>query len=93
MTEQKTGHLWALVQAWLDAQPYPPSQRKLAGRIGVSPSTLGDWKFARTAPAPDDLRALASELRMPYEAVLDAALIDAGYRDPRPESPPHRRRA
>lgn len=77
-----TGYLWAVIQEWLDAQPYPPSQRKVAERIGVGHSTITDWKYARTMPAVDDLKALAAELAVPYERVLNAALIDQGYREP-----------
>lgn len=78
---KKAGYLWAVIQEWLDAQPYPPSQRKLAARIDVGHSTITDWKYARTLPAVDDLKALAVELAVPYERVLNAALIDHGYRD------------
>jgi hypothetical protein len=31
-------------------------------------------------PSPQNLRALATELQVPYEKALDAALRDAGYR-------------
>lgn len=75
-----TGALWAVIQEWIDAQPYPPSQRKLASRIGVGHSTITDWKYCRTFPSPEDLLALAAEIRVPYERVLDAALRDGGYR-------------
>lgn len=78
---EPTGELWAVIQEWIDAQPYPPSQRKLATRIGVGHSTVTDWKYRRTLPAPEDLRALAIEIRVPYERVLDAALRDHGYRE------------
>lgn len=78
---RETGHLWAVIQEWMDAQPYPPSQRKLATRIGVGHSTITDWKYARTLPAVEDLKALAAEIGVPYERVLNAALIDHGYRD------------
>lgn len=89
MTEQ-TGHLWAVIQEWQDAQPWkPPSQRELAERIGVSHSTVTDWKYARTFPNPRDLKELAKALRVPYERVLDAALQDADYRDP-PSGKPER---
>lgn len=76
------GHLWAIIQEWMDAQPYPPSQRKLAERIGVGHSTVSDWKYGRTWPAVRDLKALAVELGVPYERVLNAALVDHGYREP-----------
>lgn len=79
----ETGHLWAIVQEWLDAQVFRVSQRQLAAHIGVGHSTLTDWKYARTTPSPGDLRALATAIGVPYDKVLDAALIDAGYREPR----------
>jgi len=34
-------------------------------------------------PSPKHLRALAHEIGVPYERVLDAALIDRGYREER----------
>lgn len=83
MADVKTGELWALIQQWLDAIPYPPSQRRLAARVGVSSSALTEWKYGRGFPTPDNLKALAEEIGVPYERVLDAALIDRGYRTPR----------
>lgn len=83
MSEQRrTGHLWAIVQQWLDAMPYPPSQRKLAARLDVSPSIVTDWKYGDGLPMPEHLRRLAEEVGVPYERVLNAALIDRGYRTP-----------
>lgn len=82
-SEQRPGEVWALVQAWMDSIPYPPSQRKLAARIGISPSALSDWKYGRGFPDPSDLRRLAEEIGVPYERVLDAVLIDRGYRTKR----------
>lgn len=77
----RPGRLWALIQEWLDAFRFkPPSQRELAPRLGVSPSTFGDYKYARTLPPPGFLVLLAEEMQMPYERVLDAALEDNGYR-------------
>jgi transcriptional regulator with XRE-family HTH domain len=78
--ERKPGHLWAIVQEWLDSMPYPPSQRKLAARLEVSPATVSDWKYGVNFPAPDHLRRLAAELGVPHERVLDAVLRDQGYR-------------
>lgn len=82
--EQRPGHLWALVQEWLDSMPYPPSQRKLASRIGISPSALSNWKYGEGFPDPEHLRALAAEIGVPYERVLDAVLRDRGYRSDPP---------
>lgn len=81
MTTERTGQLWRLVQEWMDSIPYPPSQSRLAGRLEVSRSTLTDWKYGRGFPSPEHLRALAAEIGVPYERVLDAALVDRGYRE------------
>ncbi len=81
MTTEQTGQLWRLIQEWMDSIPYPPSQSKLAGRVNVSRSTMSDWKYCRGFPSPDRLKALAAEIGVPYERVLDAALRDRGYRE------------
>lgn len=77
----RPGHMWALVQEWLDTFTYrPPSQRELAPRLGVSNSTLGDYKYARHMPPPAFVVRLSREIQVPYEKVLDAVLRDRGYR-------------
>lgn len=83
----RPGALWELIQSWMDSMPYPPSQRKLAGRVGISASAMSDWKYGRGLPDPEDLRRLAAEIGTPYERVLDAVLIDRGYREPHSENP------
>jgi len=80
-SKRRPGHLWAIVQEWMDSIPYPPSQRKLATRLEVSPSALTDWKYGDGFPDPDALRRLAAEIGVPYERVLDAVLRDRGYRE------------
>lgn len=81
---KQPGYLWALIQEWMDSIPYPPSQRKLAKRLEVSPSAVSDWKYGEGFPDPASLRRLAAELGVPYERVLDAVLRDRGYRDELP---------
>lgn len=87
--ERRPGHLWALVQAWMDSMPYPPRQRKLAERIKVSPSVLSQWKYGDGFPNPENIKALAAEIGVPYEKMLDAVLKDQGYRAT-DEPPPSR---
>lgn len=87
---RRPGHLWAIVQEWMDSMPYPPSQRKLAARVSVSPSALSEWKYGMGFPDPDALRRLAVEMAVPYERVLDAVLKDRGYREE--EQPPKKGR-
>lgn len=79
-SERKSGVLWALIQQWLDSMPYPPSQRRLASRLAISPSALSDWKYGEGFPSPEHLYRLATEIQVPYEKVLDAVLQDRGYR-------------
>lgn len=92
-SERQPGALWAIIEEWMDSIPYPPSQAKLAERIGVSRSAVTDWKYGDGFPAPELLHALAAEMGVPYERVLDAVLRDRGYRvEPeRPAAQPRRR--
>lgn len=84
-SERTTGHVWALIQAWMDSIPYPPTQNKLAKRLEISASTLSDWKYRESFPAdPERIQALADEIGVPYERVLDAFLKDHRYRMPSP---------
>lgn len=78
MTKQ-TGHLWAVLEEWLNTLPWKPSQNQLAERIGVSASTLGEWKYATRVPKPAHLEALARETHLPYDRLLDAVNRDRGY--------------
>lgn len=81
MTTQ-AGHLWTVIQSWLDAMTFPPSQAKLAEKLEVSASALSDYKYARHMPTGQTLRKLADVIQVPYEVVLDAALKDHDYRRP-----------
>lgn len=74
------GHLWGLVQAYIDRQPYPPSVRQIAGKIEVAPTTLTNWGSSLTdLPKRRTLVAFADLAGLPYQTVLDAVLHDIGY--------------
>lgn len=90
VADDKPGFLWDVIQEWIDSHRYPPTQRQLAKRIGVSHSIITEWKYGRSFPGPEALERLATELRVPYERVLDAALHDAGYRHAEPPEDPAR---
>src|SRR5690242_16868298 len=62
------GHLWALIQEYLDRQG-GMSQAALARKMGTSPQTLGSWKKRGSRPEPEALRALAVAIEQPYEVV------------------------
>lgn len=73
------GRLWDIVQTHIDAQPYGVSQRRIAEKLGISPTALGNWRDPKALPDPANLHALANLTGTPYLRVLDAALEDAGY--------------
>jgi transcriptional regulator with XRE-family HTH domain len=76
----QVSQLWKIVQAHIDAQPYPPSERQIAMRLGVSPTTLANWRTSRIElPKPENLMALADLTGVSYDKVLQAALDDSGY--------------
>ena len=80
----KTGHLWVIIQSHIDAQPYHVSHRQIARAVGVSSSSLSNWKYATGTGLPSlkNLHAIAEVTGAPYRRVLDAALIAAGYEAP-----------
>ncbi|AFR47978.1 hypothetical protein KTR9_1338 [Gordonia sp. KTR9] len=77
----KTPALWSLIQAHLDE--YGVTDAEFARRMGVSPQTLNSWKKrgVRQLPSRDKLESVAELTRNTYAHVLDAALVDAGYRN------------
>lgn len=82
------GRLYELIQAHVDAQPYGVSERQLAKKLGVSPTTLKNWRAPVRLIAKDHLIAISRVTGVPYQRVLDALLEDIGYL--RPDDPPER---
>lgn len=77
-------HLWRVIQEWLDAQRFPPSQSRLGESMGVTRSTISDWKLGNAKPTPEHLHRLADLLAptlgpMVYNRLLEALLTDMGY--------------
>lgn len=77
-------HLWDEIQAWLDVLPYPPSQARLAKRLGLSRSAVSDWKQGKSRPTPEHLRRLAHEMEPVsgpdiYDRLVLAVTRDLGY--------------
>lgn len=73
------GELGQLIQEYIDRQEYAPSDAAIGRRLGVTRSTVGNWKRGEAMPKPDNLRDLATLLGISYTRVLDAALADSGY--------------
>jgi transcriptional regulator with XRE-family HTH domain len=76
------GKLYDLIQEHVDAQTYPPSERQLAKELGVSQTTLANWRTPKKLIAKEHLESIARVTRNPYGRVLEALLEDIGYRDP-----------
>jgi len=78
------GRLWELIQRHIDNAPYPPSERTVARKLGVSPTTLGNWRDPKKLPTRENLQAIADLVGVRYAVVLDAALFDTGYHEASP---------
>lgn len=78
--EQPVGAFWDIIQGELDRERFDVSDRKLALRLGVSPSTIANWRSGlNELPSIKNLRAVADFAGLAYEEVLLAALADTGH--------------
>jgi hypothetical protein len=73
--------LWDLIQKHIDNAPYPPSERAVAHKLGVSPNALRFWRDPKKLPSRENLQAIADLVGVRYSVVLDAALRDTGYHE------------
>jgi transcriptional regulator with XRE-family HTH domain len=78
------GMLWDLLQEYRTSQPYPPSERQMAGKLGVSSNALRYWRDPKQLPSRESLQAIADLVGVRYAVVLDAALRDTGYHEASP---------
>ncbi|MFI5783534.1 hypothetical protein [Nocardia sp. NPDC051570] len=80
------GQLIDLIQRHLDR--YGVKHAEFARRIGATPSAVYSWKRRGVKQLPDKqiLEGITEVTGFPYWQVLEAALIDSGYRDPRPNA-------
>lgn len=76
------GRLYDLIQEHLDSQRYPPSERQLAKEIGVTQTTLSNWREPKGMIAKEHLESIARVTRNPYRVVRDAWLEDIGMLHP-----------
>lgn len=85
------GKLWDILQHHIDSQQYGVSERTVAGRLGVSPTTLGNWRDLKRLPSRENLQAIADLAGVRYSVVLEAALYDTGYHEGATVTPLRRR--
>lgn len=80
--EVAVGAFWDIIQTELDRERFHVSDRQLALRLDVSPSTVANWRTGlRELPEVKNLRAVAEFAGRSYEEVLLAALSDTGHAD------------
>lgn len=74
------GQLYSLIEDHMDRQGgYRISQRQVASRLGVSPTTLANWRDPKELIEKRHLVAISALTGVPYHRVLDALLEDIGY--------------
>jgi transcriptional regulator with XRE-family HTH domain len=74
------GAFWDIIQTELDRERFDVSDRKLASKLKVSPTTIANWRSGlNDLPEVRSLAAVAEFSGRSYEDVLLAALADTGY--------------
>lgn len=73
------GKLYDLIQAHMDNQQYGVSERAVASKIGVTQTTLANWREPKRLIAKEHLVSISRVTGVPYLRVLDALLDDIGY--------------
>lgn len=73
------GRLYDIIQKHIDDQAYPTSVRQVALALGVSPTTVSNWRNITELPTIQNLEAVARVTGVRYEDVFYAAAFDAGY--------------
>lgn len=81
------GRFYDLIQQHIDEQTYPPSDRELARKLNVTPSTLANWRNPRKLIERGHIEAVADLAGVSYTRALDALLDDIGYLPKRERRP------
>lgn len=73
------GRLYDIIQAHIDAQQHGASVRRVAEALGVSPTTVANWRDPKELPKREHLASIARVTGTPYDDVFYAAGVDTGY--------------
>lgn len=87
------GEFYDIIQRHIDAQPYGVSDRKIAKELGVTQTTLSNWRTPKKLIDKRHVIAVSKLTGVPYERVRDALLYDIGWMregDPTPPVEPRR---
>ena len=73
-------NLLAIIDDYKDRHGQP-SDASIARAVGVAAQTISSWRKRgiRELPARDTMIRLADFMRVPYDDVLRAVLVDIGY--------------
>lgn len=85
------GKFYDLIQDHIDQQPYAVSDRAVAKKLGVTPTTLNNWREPKKLIEKRHLVSVSHLTGVRYERVLQALLEDIGYATERDEEPPARK--
>lgn len=73
------GKFYDLIQQHMDAQPYPVTERQVARRLGVTQTTLTNWRTPKKLIAKEHIVAVSRLAGVRYSQALDALLDDINY--------------
>lgn len=74
------GAFWDTIKAELDRTGFDISDRKLALKLGTSPSTIGNWRRGlKELPSRKNMESVATFVNQTYEEILLLALSETGY--------------
>lgn len=73
------GKFYDLIQQHMDDQPYPVTERQVARRLGVTQTTLSNWREPKRLIAKEHIIAVSRLAGVRYERARDALLEDIGY--------------
>jgi len=80
------GHLYTIIQEYVDALPRALSEHETAELFGVTPTVLASWRQPTALIERAQLEAIARVTGNPYGDVLTAMLMDIDYADDPPPS-------
>lgn len=73
------GKFYDLIQEHIDSQPYEVTERAVARRLGVTQTTLSNWRNPKRLIAKEHIVAVSKLAGVRYERARDALLSDIGY--------------
>lgn len=73
------GRFYDLIQQHIDEQPYGVSEAQIAKRLGVTQTTLSNWRTPKKLIAKKHVVAVSRLAGVRYERARDALLEDIGW--------------